>query len=45
MYVDAVWSLEVKCVYYDPKTNQLVKLEVPYEELEKADDPFFKTRV
>ncbi|KAK2617192.1 hypothetical protein CFV95_020530 (plasmid) [Leptospira interrogans] len=45
MYVNAVWSLEVKCVYYDPKTNQLVKLEVPYEELEKADDPFFKTRV
>ncbi|ALE40425.1 hypothetical protein KQY10_02910 [Leptospira interrogans] len=45
MYVDAVWSLEVKCVYYDPKTNQLVKLEVPYEELEKADDPLFKTRV
>ncbi|AIT11045.1 hypothetical protein LSS_22920 [Leptospira santarosai serovar Shermani str. LT 821] len=26
-------------------TNKLVKVEVPHEELEKAEDPFLKTIV
>ncbi|EQA64189.1 hypothetical protein [Leptospira alexanderi] len=38
MYVDATWSLEIKCVYYDPVTDKLVKLEVPYEALEKVEE-------
>ncbi|AVV49790.1 hypothetical protein [Leptospira santarosai] len=45
MYVDAAWSMEIKCVYYDVLTNKLVKVEVPHEELEKVEDPFLKTIV
>ncbi|EMP03548.1 hypothetical protein LEP1GSC171_1971 [Leptospira santarosai str. HAI1380] len=37
--------MEIKCVYYDVLTNKLVKVEVPFEELEKVKDPFLKTIV
>ncbi|WP_420914985.1 hypothetical protein [Leptospira weilii] len=42
MYVDMTWSPEIKCVYYDPVEDQLVKLEVPFEDLEKVKEGNWK---
>ncbi|EMM74651.1 hypothetical protein LEP1GSC038_0037 [Leptospira weilii str. 2006001855] len=44
MYVDASWSPEIKCVYYNTSMDSLVKVEVPYEDLEKLIDLDFKAR-
>ncbi|QDK21670.1 hypothetical protein [Leptospira weilii] len=45
MYVDAIWSPEIKCVYYDPVEDKLVKLEVPFEDLEKFKEENWKRNV
>lgn len=42
MYVDASWSTEIPCVYYNTSMDKLIKVEVPYEYLEKIVDPLFK---
>ncbi|EKR64445.1 hypothetical protein LEP1GSC036_2242 [Leptospira weilii str. 2006001853] len=42
MYVDTTWSSEIKCVYYDPVEDKLVKLEVPFEDLEKVKEGNWK---
>ncbi|EKO78134.1 hypothetical protein LEP1GSC163_1910 [Leptospira santarosai str. CBC379] len=44
MYVDAPWSSEIKCVYYNTVTDELVKLEVPCEDLEKVEETDPKDR-
>ncbi|EKR16660.1 hypothetical protein [Leptospira interrogans] len=40
MYVDLTWSTEIPCVYFDELTNKLVKLEIPYDNLEKVEEVF-----
>ncbi|EPE85716.1 hypothetical protein LEP1GSC021_2162 [Leptospira noguchii str. 1993005606] len=42
MYVDIPWNPEVTCVYFDTETNQLVKVEVSPEDLEKVEELLFK---
>ncbi|KAA1269118.1 hypothetical protein KQY10_02420 [Leptospira interrogans] len=42
MYVDAAWNPEVTCVYFDPKTDVFIKVEVPPEDLEKVEELLFK---
>lgn len=42
MYVDIPWFPEVTCVYFDPITDVLVKVEVPPEDLEKVEELLFK---
>lgn len=38
MFVDASWSPEVTCVYFDPSKNSLVKVEVSPEDLETVEE-------
>ncbi|EPE82857.1 hypothetical protein LEP1GSC021_4560 [Leptospira noguchii str. 1993005606] len=38
MFVDANWSPEVTCVYFDPSKNSLVKVEVSPEDLETVEE-------
>lgn len=38
MYVDVSWDDLVKCVYYDPVEGKLVKLEIPFDDLEKVEE-------
>ncbi|KWV22469.1 hypothetical protein LA733_3250 [Leptospira interrogans] len=42
MYVDIPWNPEVTCVYWDPETNALVKVEVSPEDLEKVEELLFR---
>ncbi|EMF80480.1 hypothetical protein LEP1GSC188_0554 [Leptospira weilii serovar Topaz str. LT2116] len=44
MYVDAAWSPEIKCVYYNTSMDELIKVEVPYEDLEKIMDLDFNAK-
>ncbi|ULH27724.1 hypothetical protein [Leptospira weilii] len=44
MYVDASWSPEIKCIYYNTLMDELIKVEVPYEDLEKVIDLDFKAK-
>ncbi|EMF80490.1 hypothetical protein LEP1GSC188_0578 [Leptospira weilii serovar Topaz str. LT2116] len=44
MYVDATWSPEIRCVYYNTSMDELIKVEVPYEDLEKVIDLDFKAK-
>ncbi|WP_061231613.1 hypothetical protein [Leptospira noguchii] len=38
MYVYVVWNPKVSCVYFDPKREALVKVEVSPEDLERMKD-------
>ncbi|UOG66005.1 hypothetical protein MAL04_20190 (plasmid) [Leptospira noguchii] len=38
MYVDATWDGLVPCIYFDAETRSLVKVEVPFEDLEKIKE-------
>ncbi|EKR27657.1 hypothetical protein LEP1GSC087_4098 [Leptospira interrogans serovar Bataviae str. L1111] len=42
MYVDIPWNPEITCVYVDPETNALVKVEVSPEDLEKVEELLFR---
>ncbi|UOG33023.1 hypothetical protein MAL01_10175 [Leptospira noguchii] len=42
MYVEKAWNPEVTCVYWNPETNKLVKVEVSPEDLEKVEELLFK---
>ncbi|UML86521.1 hypothetical protein FH587_07240 [Leptospira interrogans] len=42
MYVDIAWNPEITCVYVDPETNALVKVEVSPEDLEKVEELLFR---
>lgn len=38
MHVDATWDGKVPCVYFDPSKRSLVKVEIPFEDLEKIPE-------
>lgn len=38
MYVDATWDGKVPCVYFDAVNRSLVKVEVPFDDLEKIKE-------
>ncbi|UPY76979.1 hypothetical protein FH581_013645 [Leptospira weilii] len=38
MYVDATWDGKVPCVYFDTEKRSLVKVEVPFDDLEKIQE-------
>ncbi|AXR60309.1 hypothetical protein DQM68_05975 [Leptospira mayottensis] len=38
MYVDTTWDGKVPCVYFDTESGSLVKVEVPFEDLEKIKE-------
>ncbi|UML84278.1 hypothetical protein FH587_20105 [Leptospira interrogans] len=38
MYVDLAWTPTVRCVYFDPEKETLVKVQMLPEELERIKD-------
>ncbi|WP_235596863.1 hypothetical protein [Leptospira alstonii] len=38
MYVDTTWDGKVPCVYFDLEKRTLVKVEIPFEDLEKMQE-------
>ncbi|MCH1911617.1 hypothetical protein L9Z41_03260 [Leptospira noguchii] len=38
MYVEVAWNPEVRCIYFDPKQESLVKVRMLPEDLERVKE-------